>query len=279
MKTKVHVYAFDTRSAEEATAYRELCARMAAAKIECFETWGGGAGHWLPFSKMDGRTIELETAHIYSNQWNTAPVKGVSENGFRVFDWAQDHPIGGMSPHVKRGHWLEITDEMRAIRRDTLSCGYCGKYAPAGKDAPPFHLDCIGSEYLKPDDLHLLRMLPVEQHHPKRAPLTAAERAELVPLYKDAQLHGRTERDKARIAKARADVHDQMRRRPQAGGRMIYEIGYTWRTRCGTGRATYRPDWDAVRPWIIYKAGAARQHLHSLEGARQTLQRDYGCRI
>ena len=60
---------------------------------------------------------------------------------------------------------------------------------------------------------------------------------------------------------------------------MIYEIGYTWRTRCGTGRATYRPDWDAVRPWIIYKAGAARQHTHSLEGARQTLQRDYGCRI
>jgi hypothetical protein len=93
---------------------------------------------------------------------------------------------------------------MREIRRNTNGCGYCGKQEPAAK-GNVFCPHCIGSEYLKSNELHLLRMRPVNETG-DRAKLTPAEHAHLLPIYKDAQLHGNTERDKKRIAKARADV-------------------------------------------------------------------------
>src|SRR5574342_721932 len=83
---------------------------------------------------------------------------------------------------------------MRDIRRNTHKCGYCGKQEPAQKGYV-FCPHCIGSAYLKSSELHLLRMMPVE-FEGNRAPLTEAEQAHLLPLYKEAQLHG-NERDKA----------------------------------------------------------------------------------
>ncbi len=64
---------------------------------------------------------------------------------------------------------------------------------------------CIGSEYLKETDLHITRLKAIDDES-NCAPLTDAERAHLMPLYKEAQIHGHTERDKKRIAAARATV-------------------------------------------------------------------------
>lgn len=163
-------------------------------------------GYYGAVRKIDGREVELETSFLFDNQWNTAPIEGISKPGLRVFDWAEDYMAQGMRQSIKRGHYLDITDEMREIRRNVHKCGYCGAHEPAAKGYV-FCPHCIGSEYLEAKDLHLTRMRPVDgSFGAERAPLTEAERAHLLPLYREAQLHGHTVRDKARIAKARADV-------------------------------------------------------------------------
>lgn len=204
METILHAYRFDISKPNEKTAYDALRAMLSGTMgLKCFETWGGGS-HWMP--TLDGHTLTLETESLFNNQWNTAPI-GESKSGYRVFDWAQDYHSRdiGKNPLIKQGHWLEQTAEMREIRRNTNGCGYCGKQEAAAKGLV-FCDKCLDSPYLKAAELHLLRMVAVDESDKKRAELTEAERAYLLPLYKAAQLHGSTERGKARIAKERADL-------------------------------------------------------------------------
>jgi hypothetical protein len=208
MKTVIHSYNFDIRTKDGAAAYAELRDKLTALGLRCFESHGNGS-HYMP--DVDGREIELETKHLFDNQWNTAPIPGVTEKGLRVFDWALDAISNIGAPRgIKRGHWLEQTAEMREIRRNTVKCGYCGRQEPAQKGYV-FCPHCLDSEYLAENDLHLTRMLPIDDTR-DRAPLTEPERAHLLPLYRDAQLHGVTERGKARIAAARARVESDYKK-------------------------------------------------------------------
>lgn len=203
MKTTIKSYRFDTREPEEKAAYLELKKQLRGLGLKCFETWGGsGGGHYLQWAK-DGLEIELETGSLFDNQWNTGPIEGISEQGHRVFDWAQDYPID-FSKSIKRGHYLELTPEMAEARRNTCKCRYCGKQEPAAKGYV-FCPHCIGGEYLDEASLHLTRMKAIDDGSDCE-PLTDAERAHLVPLYIEAQTTGNTERDKARIAAKRAQV-------------------------------------------------------------------------
>jgi hypothetical protein len=212
MKALIHGYVFDTRNADENDAYKELCKRLKSLGLKCFETHGG-ASHCFPFTlgvnRDSGVEIELETAHLFDNQWNTAPIEGVSESGLRVFDWAQDYNPHG-NKHLKRGHWLDQTEDMREARRNTCACGYCGKQEPSQKGYV-FCPHCIGSEYLKASDLYLTRMQRVDIRK-SRAPLTQSESEYLLPFYREAQLHGRTEQDKKRIAKEREDLESSYKK-------------------------------------------------------------------
>ena len=192
IKTTLHAYWFDTRKPDDAKAFSDLRSRLVKTNGDCFETWGGNS-HYCP--NLAG-PIELETDHLFDNQWNSTT--------HRVFDWAQDHPID-FDKRIKRGHYLDITDEMRELRRNRMACGYCGKQEPAQK-GNVFCPHCIGSQYLKESELYLLRMRPVSDGRRERAPLTPAELAHLLPIYRDAQIYGNTERDKARITKERADL-------------------------------------------------------------------------
>lgn len=204
IKTTIHTYRFDVSTSEGRAGYAALCEKMKALGVDVFCTWGGGLGHFTPFTKIDGREIELDVNHLFSNQWNTAPISGFSEKGYRVFDWAEDYPIN-FPKNIKRGHYLEQTDEMANIRAETAACGYCGKQEPVLKGLK-FCPHCIGSEYLKEGELHLLRMIPTSAHNTKRAELTTEEKAELLPLYVVAQTSATTARNKAKMEKARIDI-------------------------------------------------------------------------
>lgn len=206
IKTVLHTYEFNISKEEDRAAYEALRATLKAQGLKCFESWSPGknSSHWLG-EDWDGTSITLETDHVFDNQWNTAPIDGLSEKGLRVFDWAQDATgLNILSPNIKRGHWLEQTREMQEIRDNTTKCGYCGKQEPAAKGYV-FCPHCLDSEYLTAKDLPLTRMKRVSDSE-KRAPLTEAESAHLLPLYRAAQLHGTTARGKARIAKQRADI-------------------------------------------------------------------------
>lgn len=207
MKTTIHTYRFDISKPEEKAEYLALRERLKDWPGGCFETWGGKELHYQP--SWNGHEVELETAHLFSDQWNTAPGTLGSANGWRIMDWAQDYFPNG-SQTIKQGYYIDQTPEMREIRRNTSVCGYCGKQEPSGKYV--FCPHCLDNEYLKIDDLHLTRMRPVEEHMPERPPLTEPERSYLVPLYREAQLHGSTERGRARIAKARKDIEEKYQR-------------------------------------------------------------------
>jgi hypothetical protein len=207
MKTTIHAYWYDTSKPADAKVYDELCERLTAQGLHCFETWGGGKGHYDLVRDIDGREIELETEHLFNDQWNTAPIEGITEQGYRVFDWAQDYPID-FSKHIKKGHYLDQTEEMREARRSTDACGYCGKQEPRGLYA--FCPHCIGNVYLKESDIHLLRMRPIDQDKPRnsRALLTEAEQAQLLPLHREAQLKARTEADSKRLGEIRQKIEN-----------------------------------------------------------------------
>jgi hypothetical protein len=191
LKTVLHKYRLNLDNADDRKEYEELTAKLNDGR------------HWMNCSadtKDKGKSapageIELETEHLFSNQWNTAC-------GFRVFDWYEGIYS---NKRIKEGHWLEITDEMREIRRNTLVCGYCGNKEPAAKGYV-FCEKCLDSEYLKEDDLFLLRMLPVEQNMPKRPELTAAELNWLKPQYVERQTTGANSRNANRLRKQRFDI-------------------------------------------------------------------------
>jgi hypothetical protein len=203
--TTLHHYSFPSASDP---AYKAMVARIKAN--------GEGRGHWMnawggdttknkgPAPKAGtSEVVEIDPAHIFGNQWNEAA--NGSNPGRRLFDWYEEYT----EQKFKRGHWLEITPELAELRRVTLSCGYCGKhYGPHHAPAPatPFCTACLDSEYLKPEDLHLTRLVPVIEPAAARPALTDAERAELMPRYVERQTTGTDSRANAKRNKQRADV-------------------------------------------------------------------------
>lgn len=206
IRTVIRAYHFDTRDDAQKQQWAALKARLQASGADMFETWGGSS-HYDFVKDIDGQSIELETEHLFDNQWNTAPIAGKSDKGLRVFDWAKDYPIN-FSKHIKKGHYLELTDEMKEARRNRKKCGYCGRQEEAQRGTV-FCEACRDSEYLEEKDLHLTRMRYVTDRG-NAPPLTEAERAYLLPLYRDAQLHGSTEGGKARLAQQRKSIEKEL---------------------------------------------------------------------
>jgi len=208
LKTTVHPYRFNVEDEADRLAYAKLRAELKQTH-DLFNVLDMGPGKRHEFT--EGQTLELETACIFSNQWNTAPDE-TSETGRRVFDWYQ-----GIVPNrkLKIGYWLEITPEMREIRRNTLQCGYCGKYYPAAT-GHTFCEACLDSPYLKESELHLLRLKNCEQHWPKREPLTEREAERLTPLYVERQTVGETSRAVQRRKATRRRVEEKHTKEAEA---------------------------------------------------------------
>lgn len=213
LKTRIHKYRFNTENPAEKEAYQVLCTVLKQTP---------GRGHWLhaltePSSRAEesewikeGAEIELETEHLFDNQWNTTC-------SHRVFDWYETiYP----NKDIKAGHYLDITEEMVRIRETTFGCGYCGKqytelpekYA-LGQSATLlltsgsyFCAACLDSPYLKMEDLHLLRLHPVTRRWESFPPLSAEELAELHPIYVHRQTTEAGSRAVLQIQKLRQEI-------------------------------------------------------------------------
>lgn len=214
IKTTLHHYRFDLTDDAQRAAYDKL--RAETLNGIGFPVWTMNADYHSPgarkptedfiskvratvgrVSNTHGITsgpVELETAHLFANQWNSTEL--------RLFNWAE---CVYANRKIREGYYLEQTDEMREVLRATVKCGYCGHQKQAAQGYT-FCPDCLGSEYLKPSDLHLLRMVPVCRTDDKRAPLTEAERAHLMPLYSDAQINGANARDVKRIERIKREA-------------------------------------------------------------------------
>lgn len=189
IKTKLVTFAVDSNA-----EYKALKAANMADGVKPMESFGFGR-------VVTAGDVWLDTAHLFSNQWNTHADSPTNPNT-RVFDWhgAYD-PRNGRNEYPS-GHYLIVTDEMRVIRNNTYKCGYCGKYSSRDD---VFCKRCLGSEYLSEGDLDLLRLMPVS-FDGSRAPLTGEELATLKPLYLAAQLKAadvRTEEERHAVIKKR----------------------------------------------------------------------------
>lgn len=130
-QTTLHHYSFDTSTPEGKAGYAEMCER-----IKANSTGRGRKMHCISDrfdSSLAGSSerVILELGCLFENQWN--------ETTRRLFDWFEEAIFrnGRENKTIKRGHWLEITPRMASVRRDTLTCGYCGKhYGPLHDEAP-----------------------------------------------------------------------------------------------------------------------------------------------
>lgn len=181
--------------------YKALCAEREASgiKVLCMSDSTGDCKYG------PARTMTIETAHIFGNQWNTAPDE-YSDKGFRVFNWYEEY-FNRRSD--KRGHYLKITEEMRELCRLTHVCGYCGAGYYGIENAGRFCSACLDSEYLKEPDLCLLRVMAVPINGTcgvNRAPLSDAEKEWLTPLYVERQTTGTDSRMAQKMKQKRIRV-------------------------------------------------------------------------
>lgn len=200
IKTHLISYTFNLNNQDDKAAWEALCKRLKNGSTEygpahrgLMESWSGnGKSHCFTCvhdGMQEPKEVWLETNFLYSNQWNTTTDSPNYQN-FRVFDWALDATGGNMLPKtIKRGHFLIITPEMKQIRDETYVCGYCGhKYPKHDTNTQEFCNHCLASEYLKQEDLRLLRLRPVSAGLKYETPeLTQDELACLLPAYIEAQ--------------------------------------------------------------------------------------------
>ena len=84
---------------------------------------GKSPEHYMPavtreyadkITAIQGMTIEIETKYLWDDQFNTAPIEGISECGLRILDFKGEKSI-----------IEEIIDDARPGR---AKCGSCGNY-------------------------------------------------------------------------------------------------------------------------------------------------------
>ena len=63
---------------------------------------------------IQGMTIEVETKHLWDDQFNTAPIEGISENGLRILDFKGEKSI--------------IEEIINDVRPSRLKCPLCFHY-------------------------------------------------------------------------------------------------------------------------------------------------------
>ena len=182
MKTIIHYYEFDTEDGKQALEYNNLVNKLKAMGLKCLATMG--VNRFEFYSKeikpLDGQKIELETKHVFDNQWDTT-------NGLRVFDWSE--PILD-NRYYKIGMWLEQTEEMAVTRRNTYQCGYCGKVSDVSDG---YCRKCLDNEFLTEDYLHLLHLVPAKDRWRAKRPDAIPEW--LITAWKEAQDLGKISRE------------------------------------------------------------------------------------
>lgn len=60
---------------------------------------------------------------------------------------------------------------------------------------------------------------------------------------------------------------------------MPHKQGETVRSKCGNHRATYDPQWSALKPWATFNNGTACHAFATLAEAKRHLIKDHGAKF
>jgi hypothetical protein len=150
-------YRFNLDKPEEAEAYKNLS--FPKCKVWTMYYYSPSTKKQRDFGASlkklgERKTIDLETKHLFSNQWNTTE----EYENLRIHRWAEwDYP----NRDIKEGYFIEITEELQHLLDNTLACEYCSHQEPKTVSNPTYCPSCVGSEYLSEDLLPLTKLQPV----------------------------------------------------------------------------------------------------------------------
>lgn len=144
------------------------------------------------FSLIPEGIYEVETDHIFSNQYNTVGKDG--KPGYRIFEYCKELQMRTCK-ELDRGYYIASgIKEIREYQKTVSVCHYCGKQY-INTDLQ-FCNSCTGSQYLQEKDYHLLRLTNIHDKYSSK-PLPE----ELIKTIKEAQKKANLERE----AKNQAD--------------------------------------------------------------------------
>jgi hypothetical protein len=102
-----------------------------AARVNCGHYSSLNSDWYDKLKAVAGKTLEVETEHLFKDQFNTAPVEGVSELGLRI-----------MISEVE-----EVIDDEREYM---LRCAYCGQCSEVNTVTSRRCPHCSQGDYLIP---------------------------------------------------------------------------------------------------------------------------------
>lgn len=92
-------------------------------------------GEWYDKLKaITGKKIKIETEYLFKDQFNTVPIKGVSDIGMRIMAYCVEYVVND-------------------TRINKVKCNWCGKISVSGKKCPY----CNKNEYLEFFDKETIR--------------------------------------------------------------------------------------------------------------------------
>lgn len=72
-------------------------------------------------AKVAGMTLEVETEHLFKDQYSTVPIPGISEKGLRIMQNVVEEVIDDERPGKARCRWCGRTGPAQGV------CMTCGK--------------------------------------------------------------------------------------------------------------------------------------------------------
>jgi hypothetical protein len=102
LRTTVKTFNFDISTEAGRKGWEALKKEQCENKSALFSALGT-----YYFPELEGKTVELETKHLFSNQWNSAC-------GKRLFDFACDVLLGKASNRARQA--IHISDAQRRKR-------------------------------------------------------------------------------------------------------------------------------------------------------------------
>jgi hypothetical protein len=199
IKVKLNKYDLDISDDKDAKEYEKIKETCKAHGFELFE----GSYLWseAKFSSWPSEQV-IEENYLFDNQYNTV-------EGCRIFNWYEAY--NSQNRDSKYGYYL--TGDLEALKQAKerqLNCGYCGKRYSALEALGSklvFCNACLGSEFLKESELHLLRLKAVSDKS-DRQELSEAEKKELLAIFHQEQKKAH----KLRIAKRLEDDRNRLKK-------------------------------------------------------------------
>ena len=156
MQTRLTYYYLNVSKPDDRAEYLALLDRMAKDpdRGPVFCAWGS---KWKAHPHNEVEEIELDTGHLFDNQWNEA-----GDKGRRLFEWYEEY-VDNKNIHL--GYVMDLTPEMLEAKRNRYRCHFCAFQIDNPK--VEFCPSCLGSQFLEEKDLSLTRLTPVTESYSK----------------------------------------------------------------------------------------------------------------